>query len=52
MGNVSSHSQQSKTNSDINLDWDDGFKDAYLADLDVLGLGTGTQHENPFAFGN
>jgi hypothetical protein len=37
-------------NSDINLDWDETFKDAFVTDVEVADLKNGIQIENPFAF--
>ncbi len=38
-------------NSDIDLDWDKKFKDAFVADVEVADLENGIQVENLFAFG-
>jgi hypothetical protein len=58
-GNVSSSSPSCKSggtskmrrNSDINLDWDKMFEDAFTIDVEVADLKNGIQVENPFAFG-
>ena len=38
-------------NSDIDLDWDKMFKDAFVTDIEVADLKNGIQVENPFVFG-
>ncbi len=40
-----------RKNSDIHLDWDKTFKDAFVTDIDIADLKNGIQVENPFAFG-
>jgi hypothetical protein len=40
-----------RQNSDIDLDWDKMFKDAFVTDIEVADLKSGIQVENPFAFG-
>ncbi len=38
-------------NSDIDLDWDKMFKDAFVTDVEVADLKNRIQIETPFAFG-
>jgi hypothetical protein len=38
-------------NSDIDLDWDKMFKDAFVTDVEVADPKNRIQVENPFAFG-
>jgi hypothetical protein len=38
-------------NSDIDLDWDETLKDAFVTDVEVADLKKWIQVENPFAFG-
>jgi hypothetical protein len=40
-----------RQDSDINLDWEKTFKDAFVTDVEVADLKNGIQVENPFAFG-
>ncbi len=40
-----------RQNSDIYLDWDKMFDDAFITDLEVADLKNRIQVENPFAFG-
>ncbi len=40
-----------RRNSDIDLDWDETFKDAFVTDVEVADLKNKIQIENPFAFG-
>ena len=40
-----------RKNSDINLDWDKTFEDAFVTDVDVADLKNRIEVENPFAFG-
>jgi hypothetical protein len=37
--------------SDVDLDWDEMFEDAFITDVEVADLKNGIQVENPFAFG-
>jgi hypothetical protein len=66
LGNVpsSSHSRKSGStskkcstskkhqNSDINLEWDKTFEDAFITDFDIADFKNGIQVENLFMFGN
>jgi hypothetical protein len=47
----SSRTSKERCNSDIDLDWDKTFKDAYVMDIEVVDLENGIQVENLFAFG-
>jgi hypothetical protein len=49
----SSHSRKSSKKrcfSDINLDWDETFKVAFITEVEVADLKNGIQDKNPFAF--
>jgi hypothetical protein len=58
LGNVPSSSSSRKSsgtpkkhqNLDIDLDWDETFKDAFATDVEVADLKNGIQVEDPFAF--
>ncbi len=40
-----------RQNLDIDLDWDETFKDTFVTDIEVADLKNGIQVENPFVFG-
>jgi hypothetical protein len=51
-GTSKKHSTSKKhQNSDIDLDWDKTFDDAFITDVEVADLENRIQIENPFAFG-
>jgi hypothetical protein len=59
LGNVPSSSCSCKSggtskkcqNSDIDLDWDEMFEDAFVTDVEVADLKNRIQFENPLEFG-
>ncbi len=40
-----------RRNSDIDLDWEEMFEDAFVMDIEVADLENGIQVENLFTFG-
>jgi hypothetical protein len=47
----SSGTSKKRRNSDIDLDWDETFKDTFVMDIEVADLKNWIQVEYPFAFG-
>jgi hypothetical protein len=47
----SGSTSKKRQNSDINLDWDETFEDAFITDVEVADLKNRIQIESPFAFG-